>query len=255
MRRLTRKWTGLIPVGVSDDAQGRARPPQARCRRHQCRIRRSGDPRHPRGHRRRGTRSRSSRNLDADLARRDPKPFLGTSDNTNLHHWLWGERPSASFYGGSSQVHLGPGGPGVDDVSNARSLRAAPCHRRDPSKITDPGESEDFGVDWGDPPRPLDSFGDREPTEPWRLARPGTVSYRSHLGAVASRPSNGSSPRGDSRSARDVPRMAACSSSRTSEELLPGAQRWAGIVRSLGRSAASSRRSERRVLVARPPGV
>jgi muramoyltetrapeptide carboxypeptidase LdcA involved in peptidoglycan recycling len=26
--------------------------------------------------------------LNAELARRDPKPFLGTSDNTNLHHWL-----------------------------------------------------------------------------------------------------------------------------------------------------------------------
>ena len=24
--------------------------------------------------------------LDAELARRDPKPFLGMSDNTNLHH-------------------------------------------------------------------------------------------------------------------------------------------------------------------------
>ena len=27
--------------------------------------------------------------LDADAARRDPKPFLGYSDNTNLHQWLW----------------------------------------------------------------------------------------------------------------------------------------------------------------------
>jgi muramoyltetrapeptide carboxypeptidase LdcA involved in peptidoglycan recycling len=26
--------------------------------------------------------------LNAELARRDPKPFLGTSDNTNLPHWL-----------------------------------------------------------------------------------------------------------------------------------------------------------------------
>lgn len=27
--------------------------------------------------------------LNADEARRDPKPFLGYSDNTNLHQWLW----------------------------------------------------------------------------------------------------------------------------------------------------------------------
>jgi muramoyltetrapeptide carboxypeptidase LdcA involved in peptidoglycan recycling len=100
--------------------------------------------------------------LDAELARRDPKPFVGTSDNTNLHHWLWANG-IASFYGGSSQVHLGPG-PGVDDV-HARSLRAA-LLTAEILEITDPGESEDFGVDWNDP-RALTSFGERERTEPW----------------------------------------------------------------------------------------
>jgi muramoyltetrapeptide carboxypeptidase LdcA involved in peptidoglycan recycling len=100
--------------------------------------------------------------LDARLARRDPKPFLGTSDNTNLHHWLWANG-IASFYGGSSQVHLGPG-PAVDDV-HARSLRAA-LITGETLEITDPGESEDVGVDWGDP-RALDCFGEREPTGPW----------------------------------------------------------------------------------------
>jgi muramoyltetrapeptide carboxypeptidase LdcA involved in peptidoglycan recycling len=100
--------------------------------------------------------------LDAELARRDPKPFLGTSDNTNLHHWLWANG-IASFYGGSSQVHLGPG-PRVDDV-HARSLRAA-LITGETLEITEPGESEDIGVDWGDP-RALTSFGEREATEPW----------------------------------------------------------------------------------------
>lgn len=32
--------------------------------------------------------------LDADAARRDPKPFLGYSDNTNLHQWLCGATAS-----------------------------------------------------------------------------------------------------------------------------------------------------------------
>jgi muramoyltetrapeptide carboxypeptidase LdcA involved in peptidoglycan recycling len=105
--------------------------------------------------------------LDADLARRDPKPFLGTSDNTNLHHWLWANG-IASFYGGSSQVHLGPG-PGVDDI-HARSLRAA-LITGERIELTDPGESEDIGIDWADP-RALDSFGDREPTEPWSWSGP-----------------------------------------------------------------------------------
>lgn len=100
--------------------------------------------------------------LIAENARSDPKPFLGTSDNTNLHHWLWANG-IASFYGGSSQVHLGPG-PFVDDI-HARSLRAA-LLTGERLEITDPGESEDVGVDWADP-RALTSFGEREATEPW----------------------------------------------------------------------------------------
>jgi muramoyltetrapeptide carboxypeptidase LdcA involved in peptidoglycan recycling len=105
--------------------------------------------------------------LDPRLALADPKPFLGTSDNTNLHHWLW-THGIVSFYGGSSQVHLGPG-PAVDDV-HARSLRAA-LVTGGSLEITEPGESEDMGLDWDDP-RALTSFGEREPTEPWTWSGP-----------------------------------------------------------------------------------
>lgn len=100
--------------------------------------------------------------LDADAARADPKPFLGYSDNTNIHSWLWANGV-ASFYGGSTQVHLGPG-PGVDAV-HAASLRAA-LLTGETLEITDPGESEDVGVLWEDPAA-LTSFGEREATEPW----------------------------------------------------------------------------------------
>ena len=118
--------------------------------------------------------------LDADLARADPKPFLGTSDNTNLHHWLW-ENGIASFYGGSSQVHLGPG-PAVDEV-HARSLRAA-LLTGERLEITDPGESEDIGVDWADP-RSLESYGEREPTRPWSWHGPArSVSGRAWGGCL-----------------------------------------------------------------------
>ncbi|MGO9502555.1 MAG: S66 peptidase family protein [Streptosporangiaceae bacterium] len=118
--------------------------------------------------------------LDAELARRDPKPFLGTSDNTNLHHWLWANGV-ASFYGGSTQVHLGPG-PGVDDV-HARSLRAA-LITGETLEITEPGESEDVGVDWGDA-RALNSFGEREPTEPWSWHGPArSVTGRTWGGCI-----------------------------------------------------------------------
>lgn len=105
--------------------------------------------------------------LDAEAVRADPKPFLGYSDNTNLVSWLWGEGV-ASFYGGSTQVHLGSG-PAVDGC-HAASLRAA-LLTGERLEITDPGESEDFGRDWADPAA-LTAYGDREPTEPWTWSGP-----------------------------------------------------------------------------------
>ena len=80
-----------------------------------------------------------------------------------------------------SQVHLGPG-PGVDDI-HARSLRAA-LITGEVLEITDPGESDDFGVDWGDP-RALTSFGEREPTEPWSWHGPArSVTGRTWGGCI-----------------------------------------------------------------------
>ncbi|WP_196866913.1 MULTISPECIES: S66 peptidase family protein [unclassified Arthrobacter] len=105
--------------------------------------------------------------LRADLARADPKIFLGYSDNTNLLNWLWAQR-IGGFYGGSTQVHLGSG-PGIDDIHLA-SLRAALMIGGELT-IGNPGESEDFGRDWRDPSALL-RYGDREPTEPWTWAGP-----------------------------------------------------------------------------------
>lgn len=105
--------------------------------------------------------------LDAGLLRSDPKPFLGYSDNTNILNWMW-RNGVASFYGGSTQVHLGSG-PGVDPEHLA-SLRAALITGGD-LQLTQPEFSEDFGVDWADP-RALTEFGDRQPTEPWFWAGP-----------------------------------------------------------------------------------
>ena len=105
--------------------------------------------------------------LDPDVVRADPKPFLGYSDNTNLLSWLW-TAGVAGFYGGSTQVHLGPG-PAVDDV-HLRSLRAA-LLTGEGLQVTDPGESEDIGREWQDPAA-LTQYGDREPTGPWTWAGP-----------------------------------------------------------------------------------
>jgi muramoyltetrapeptide carboxypeptidase LdcA involved in peptidoglycan recycling len=181
--------------------------------------------------------------LDAELARRDPKPFLGMSDNTNLHHWLWANG-IASFYGGSSQVHLGPG-PGVDEI-HARSLRAA-LLTGETLEITDPGESEDIGVDWADP-RALTSFGEREPTEPWRwYGPPRSVTGRSWGGCLEVMEwilTAGRFPFGPPALGGGVLLL------ETSEELLP-ARNVGWIVRSLGELGILA--AVDAVLVARPP--
>lgn len=103
--------------------------------------------------------------LDATRIAADPKPFLGYSDNTNILHWLW-SNGVAGFYGGSTQVHLGPG-PAVDPCHEA-SLRAA-LLTGERIEITEPGISEDVGTAWDDPAA-LTEFGDRDVTEPWTWA-------------------------------------------------------------------------------------
>jgi len=105
--------------------------------------------------------------LDATLVTADPKPFLGYSDNTNILNWLW-NNGVAGFYGGSTQVHLGPG-PAVDPCHEA-SLRAA-LLTGERIQVTEPGLSEDLGTPWDDPAA-LTEFGDRTPTEPWTWAGP-----------------------------------------------------------------------------------
>jgi muramoyltetrapeptide carboxypeptidase LdcA involved in peptidoglycan recycling len=108
--------------------------------------------------------------IDGDVLAANPKPFLGYSDNTNLHNFLW-NLGVPSYYGGSTQVHLGPG-PHLDEVHLA-SLRAALLHGG-VIELTEPGESEDFGIPWTDP-RALTEFGAREATEPWTWAGPTAV--------------------------------------------------------------------------------
>lgn len=107
--------------------------------------------------------------VDPDVVAADPKPFVGYSDNTHLHNFLW-QLGVQSFYGGSTQVHLGPG-PRVDEV-HAASLRAALLDGGR-LELHDPGESEDFGVEWTDE-RALHEFGSREATKPWTWSGPSS---------------------------------------------------------------------------------
>lgn len=181
--------------------------------------------------------------LDAALARSDPKPFLGYSDNTNLHNWLW-MNGIASFYGGSSQVQLGPG-PHVDPIHLA-SLRAA-LITGGQLELIDPGESEDVGVRWDDP-RALTSFGERDATEPWTWNGPQrTVTGPSWGGCVEVIEwvlTAGRFPTSPAVLAGGVLLL------ETSEDLLP-APNVGWIVRSLGERGLLN--AVDAVLVARPP--
>lgn len=181
--------------------------------------------------------------LDAALVVADPKPFLGYSDNTNLLSWLW-THGVAGFYGGSTQVHLGPG-PHVDPV-HERSLRAA-LLTGETLEITDPGMSEDVGHDWNDP-RALTEFGHREPTEPWDWSGPSRcVTGRTWGGCVEVLQwilTAGRFPQEPGLLDGGVLLL------ESSEELIP-AREFGRIVRSLGERGLLS--AVDAVVVARPP--
>ena len=108
--------------------------------------------------------------LDLDVIAAHPKPFLGYSDNTNLHNVLW-QLGIPSFYGGSTQVHFGAG-PAVDSA-HLHSFHAAVISGGT-LELTEPGESEDYGRDWNDP-LALTQFGEREVTVPWVWAGPSRI--------------------------------------------------------------------------------
>ena len=181
--------------------------------------------------------------LNADLARRDPKPFLGYSDNTNILNWLW-QNGIRGFYGGSTQVHLGPGS-GVDPVHVA-SLRAA-LLTGERLELTDPGESEDFGIDWRDPAA-LAEDGNREPTEPWHWAGPAHhvtgVTWGGCIEVMHELITAGRFD--DDRTELDGGVLLL----ETSEELIP-AREFGWILRALGERGLLARSAA--VLIARPP--
>lgn len=181
--------------------------------------------------------------LDAELVRRDPKPFLGYSDNTNILNWLW-THGVPGYYGGSTQVQLGPG-PGIDPI-HAQALRAA-LLTGERLEITEPGESEDIGHDWNDP-RALTEFGEREPTEPWVWSGPArSVTGRTWGGCIEVIQwilTAGRFPSDPAVLDGGVLLL------ETSEELIP-AQEFGRILRSLGERGVVA--AVDAVVVARPP--
>ena len=181
--------------------------------------------------------------LDADAVRADPKPYLGYSDNTNILSWLW-TQGVGGFYGGSTQVHLGPG-PTVDSCHEA-ALKAA-LLTGGLLEITDPGQSEDFGKDWADPAA-LTENGVREPTEPWTWSGPkGSITGRTWGGCIEVVQwilTAGRFPADPGVLEGGVLLL------ESSEELIP-AQEFGWILRSLGERGLLA--AVKGVLVARPP--
>jgi muramoyltetrapeptide carboxypeptidase LdcA involved in peptidoglycan recycling len=181
--------------------------------------------------------------LDPGLVTRDPKPFLGYSDNTNILNWLW-TNGVPGYYGGSTQVQLGPG-PHVDPI-HEQALRAA-LLTGERLELIEPGESEDIGHDWNDP-RALSEFGEREPTEPWTWAGPErTITGRTWGGCIEVIQRILTAGR--------FPVDAAVVDGgvlllETSEELIP-AREFGWILRSLGERALLA--AVDAVIVARPP--
>lgn len=108
------------------------------------------------------------RHLDPEVLASSAVPFIGYSDNTAIHNFLWrlGKR---SFYGGATQVQLGPG-PGLDP-EHVASLGAAVAGRG-ALELSAPAAYEVRGVEWQDP-RALDSYGNRVEFPPyvWEGAR------------------------------------------------------------------------------------
>lgn len=181
--------------------------------------------------------------LDPGLLQADPKPFCGYSDNTNLLSWMW-TNGVAGFYGGSTQVHLGPG-PGVDPCHSI-ALRAA-LLTGERIEIIDPGESEDVGRAWADPAA-LTEYGEREPTAPWAWAGPeAAVTGRTWGGCIEVIQwilTAGRFPQDPAVLDGGVLLL------ETSEELI-SAREFGWIVRSLGERGLLTRVGA--VLVARPP--
>jgi len=181
--------------------------------------------------------------VDPELMRADPKPFIGYSDNTNLLSWLW-TQGVAGFYGGSTQVQLGPG-PAVDPCHRT-ALRAA-LLTGERLEVSDPSESEDIGKDWADPAA-LTEYGDRESTEPWSWSGPPrSVTGRTWGGCIEVLQwilTAGRFPADSAVLDGGVLIL------ETSEELIP-AQEFGWILRSLGERGILA--AVQAVLVARPP--
>jgi muramoyltetrapeptide carboxypeptidase LdcA involved in peptidoglycan recycling len=110
------------------------------------------------------------RHLDAELLREHPKPFVGFSDNTNLHCFLW-NLGLVSYHGAAVMVELARGG--RMNPLTAASLRAA-LFTRDEFELTPAEEYNDVDRSWEDVAN-LESEPLMFPASGWTWHGPATV--------------------------------------------------------------------------------
>lgn len=85
--------------------------------------------------------------LDAEVIRSNPKPFIGFSDNTHLHLYLW-NLGIPSYYGGAVMTQFGM--QGQMDEMTVGSIRKA-LFEHGTYAISASEQYNDVGLDWSDP--------------------------------------------------------------------------------------------------------
>ncbi|MDX6361290.1 MAG: hypothetical protein QOC85_293 [Streptomyces sp.] len=108
--------------------------------------------------------------LDRELLRAHPKPFFGTSDNTNLLAYLW-NTGIVGCHGASVMCELGR--PGAMDPLTAESLRAA-LFTSGPYELRAADRFRDVDSPWDDPAT-FDREPPMEPGSGWTWHRPDRV--------------------------------------------------------------------------------
>lgn len=82
--------------------------------------------------------------LDADVIRNNPKPFIGYSDNTHIHNFLW-NLGIPSYYGGAIMTQFGMQG-AMDDLT-VRSIKKA-LFEGGETEVEVSDQYNDIGLDW-----------------------------------------------------------------------------------------------------------
>jgi muramoyltetrapeptide carboxypeptidase LdcA involved in peptidoglycan recycling len=100
--------------------------------------------------------------LDPDVLAANPKPFIGYSDNTNLHLFLW-RLGIVSYHGASVMVELGRP---VSMHPATRESLAQALFTRQTARLAPPAECSDEEAPWDDPAT-FSRERAMRPAEPW----------------------------------------------------------------------------------------